>query len=145
MEGEGIRSFTCIVCPAGCRLQAEKEPGGVRVSGNRCKRGAAFAEAEITHPTRTLTSTVRTVFPWAPVVPVRIRGEIPRDKVREVMAFLNTLLLKEPLGIGAVAAENVLGLGPDLLVTSKVLADGGSGGAGPPSGGVAGAESPQRG
>ncbi|MDR0589550.1 MAG: DUF1667 domain-containing protein, partial [Spirochaetaceae bacterium] len=91
------------------------------ISGNQCKRGIGFAEAEITHPTRTLTTTVRTIFLQTPVLPVRTRGEIPKEKIREVMAFLNTLTITEPLGIGAVAAENVLGLGKDVIVTSDAL------------------------
>jgi CxxC motif-containing protein len=101
----------------------EKRGECLIISGNQCKRGAAFAEAEITNPTRTLTTTVRTVFPQAPVVPVRTRGEIPKDKIREVMAFLNTVTIREPLEIGAAVVENVLGLGRDVIVTSDVLAE----------------------
>ncbi|MDR1108400.1 MAG: DUF1667 domain-containing protein [Spirochaetaceae bacterium] len=123
MEREGMRPLTCIVCPNGCRLQVEVKSGEIRVSGNQCKRGAVFAKAEITHPTRTVTTTIRTVFPQAPVVPVRIRGEIPKDKIRDVMAFLGTLTLREPLGIGAVVVENLLGLGCDLIITSNILAE----------------------
>ncbi|MDR3161269.1 MAG: DUF1667 domain-containing protein, partial [Spirochaetaceae bacterium] len=120
MMAEEIRTLTCIVCPNGCRIRAEKTAAGFNIIGNQCKRGAAFAEAEITNPTRTLTTTIRTVFPYAPVVPVRTRGEIPKDKIREVMAFLNTLVIKEPVGIGTAAAENVLGLGRDVIITSNV-------------------------
>jgi CxxC motif-containing protein len=102
----------------------EKQAEGLKITGNQCKRGIGFAEAEITHPTRTLTTTVRTIFPQAPVLPVRTRGEIPKEKIREVMAFLNTVTIREPLGIGAVAAENVLGLGKDIIVTSDALNSG---------------------
>jgi CxxC motif-containing protein len=123
MMAEEIRTLTCIVCPNGCRIRAEKIAEGLNISGNQCKRGAAFAEAEITNPTRTLTTTVRTAFPQVPVVPVRTGGEIPKGKIREVMAFLNTLTVREPVGIGAVVAENVLGLGQDIILTSNVLAD----------------------
>ncbi|MDR2363347.1 MAG: DUF1667 domain-containing protein [Spirochaetaceae bacterium] len=115
--------MTCIVCPNGCRIQVEKKAEGLAITGNQCKRGAAFAEAEITNPTRTVTTTVRTVFPRAPVVPVRTRGEIPKDKIRDLMAFLNTLTVTEPLGIGAAVVKNVLGLGRDVVVTSNVLAE----------------------
>ena len=75
--------FTCIVCPNSCRLDARLEAGpeGVIVRGNRCKRGEAFAQAELTNPVRTLTTTVCTVFPWAPVLPVRTDAEIPKDKI----------------------------------------------------------------
>ncbi|MDR2068690.1 MAG: DUF1667 domain-containing protein [Spirochaetaceae bacterium] len=121
MDRDEKRLLTCIVCPNGCRLTVEKKAEGFKITGNQCKRGIGFAEAEITHPARTLTTTVRTIFPQAPVLPVRTRGEIPKDKIREVMAFLNTITIREPLGIGAVAVENVLGLGRDVIVTSDML------------------------
>ncbi|MDR2629605.1 MAG: DUF1667 domain-containing protein [Spirochaetaceae bacterium] len=124
MNRDERKVLTCIVCPNGCRLTVEKTAEGLKITGNQCKRGIAFGEAEITHPTRTLTTTVRTVFPEAPVLPVRTRGEIPKDKIEAVMAFLNTITITEPLGIGAVAAENVLGLGQDLIVTSDMLVSG---------------------
>ncbi|MFP3090453.1 DUF1667 domain-containing protein [Treponema sp. TIM-1] len=124
MNRDEKRVLTCIVCPNGCRLTVEKQAEGLKITGNQCKRGLAFAEAEITHPTRTLTTTVRTIFPQAPVLPVRTQGEIPKEKIREVMAFLNTITITEPLGIGAVAAENVLGLGRDVIVTSDLLKSG---------------------
>jgi CxxC motif-containing protein len=111
----------CIVCPNGCRLTVEKTPEGFSVSGNRCKRGLAFAETEMTNPTRTLTTTVRTVYPGVPVLPVRTAGEIPKGKIPELMQFLNTVIVKKALGIGDAAAENVLGLGINVIVTSNVL------------------------
>jgi CxxC motif-containing protein len=119
-----MREIICIVCPNGCRLSVTEhsgEIGEIKVSGNQCKRGVDFARAEITNPTRTLTSTVRTSFPAVPVLPVRTAGEIPKGKIRETMRFLNTITINRPLGIGDAAAENVLGLGIDVIVTSNVL------------------------
>jgi CxxC motif-containing protein len=118
----------CIVCPNGCRLQVEEsaadnaaDTAGIRVMGNQCERGVAFARAELTNPTRTLTTTVRTAFREVPVLPVRTSGEIPKGKIPEVMAFLGTVTVTEPLGIGAVVAERVLGLDSDIIVTSNIL------------------------
>lgn len=119
-----MREMICIVCPNGCRLTVTETPGGpgeITVSGNQCKRGVDFARAEITNPTRTLTSTVRTSFPGVPVLPVRTAGEIPKGKIRETMNFLNTLTINRSLGIGEAAAKNVLGLGIDVIVTSNIL------------------------
>jgi CxxC motif-containing protein len=118
----GTRVFTCIVCPKGCRLEAE--PGGFIVRGNQCKRGAAFARRELTNPTRTLTTTVCTAFPWAPVLPVRTDGEIPKGRIGDLMAFLRDLVVREPLGIGEAVTENVLGLGRNVIATSNILAEG---------------------
>jgi len=52
--------LVCIVCPNGCVLQAENTPDGVQVTGNKCKRGIAFAIEELTAPKRSLTTTVAT-------------------------------------------------------------------------------------
>ncbi|MDR0589310.1 MAG: DUF1667 domain-containing protein, partial [Spirochaetaceae bacterium] len=62
MNREEKKTLTCILCPNGCRLTVEKKGERLDISGNQCKRGIGFAEAEITHPTRTLTTTVRTIF-----------------------------------------------------------------------------------
>jgi CxxC motif-containing protein len=118
----------CIVCPNGCRLHAEKSAEsegtvieGYAISGNRCKRGVDFAIAEITNPTRTLTTTVRTSFPGAPVLPVRTAGEIPKGKIREAMDCINAITVSRPMGIGEIVAENILGLGVNVIVTSDIL------------------------
>jgi CxxC motif-containing protein len=118
-----MKTILCIVCPNGCRLNAEKktEGEGYAVSGNKCKRGADFAIAEITNPTRTLTTTVRTSFPGVPVLPVRTAGEIPKGKIREAMNCINAITVSRALGIGETVAENILGLGVDVIVTSDIL------------------------
>jgi CxxC motif-containing protein len=42
----------------GCRLTVDKESGGaLTVTGNRCPRGAAYAQEEIRSPKRTVTAT----------------------------------------------------------------------------------------
>jgi CxxC motif-containing protein len=115
-----MKELLCIVCPNGCRLRAEESGGAIRVTGNQCKRGIDFARAEITNPVRTLTTTVRTVFPEVPVLPVRTDGEIPKGKIGEAMAFLARVVIREPLRIGATAAE-LPGMGR-VIVTSDILA-----------------------
>jgi CxxC motif-containing protein len=121
-----MKELLCIVCPNGCRLTVEETRDATgapvfSVSGNQCKRGVDFAQAEITNPTRSLTTTVRTSFPGVPVLPVRTAGEIPKGQIREVMKLLNAVTVDRPLGIGEAAAANVLGLGVDVIVTSNVL------------------------
>ena len=42
------REMTCIICPMGCSLTVEMEGEEITsISGNTCKRGAAYAEAEV--------------------------------------------------------------------------------------------------
>jgi CxxC motif-containing protein len=119
-----MKELLCIVCPNGCRLRAEEREGTIAVTGNRCKRGFAFALAELTNPTRTVTTTVRTAFPEAPALPVRTDREIPKGKIGELMGFLKTITVSGPLGCGDVVAENALGLGCNIIATSHILKEG---------------------
>ena len=118
------REILCIACPNGCRLSVEGDADNLIVSGNQCKRGVDFAKAEITNPTRTLTTTVRSSFPGYPVLPVRTAGEIPKGKIREVMQYINTVTVNQPIGIGDTVVENVIGLGVNVIATSNILKEG---------------------
>ncbi|MDR3145960.1 MAG: DUF1667 domain-containing protein [Treponema sp.] len=115
-----MKNLLCIVCPNGCRLQAEERAGTIVVTGNRCKKGIDFARAELTNPTRTVTTTVRTSFPGTPVLPVRTSREIPKGKIRELVAFLKTVTVKRPLSCGDVVVEKALGLDCSILATDHI-------------------------
>ena len=53
------RTLTCIRCPRGCAVTVTLEDGAVvSVRGNSCPRGDAYARAEVTNPTRVVTTTV---------------------------------------------------------------------------------------
>ncbi len=116
-----MKELICIVCPNSCSMMIEEIGDTIKVSGNLCKRGEEFAINEMTHPMRTLCSTVKTCFPKAPVLPVRVSQEIPKDKIPDVMREINKVVVTEPVSIGAVIIENVLGLGVNLIATSSLL------------------------
>lgn len=119
-----MKHLTCIVCPNGCHLQVEEVDEQLIVHGNRCPRGEAFGKQEMISPMRTITSTVRTVFPDVPVVPVRVSGEIPKDRFFDVMHEINRVRLDQRLTTGDPVIKNVLGLGVDIIVTSNILKEG---------------------
>ena len=53
------RNLTCIGCPMGCQITVEFEGEEVfSVTGNSCAIGDKYARQEVTHPERTVTSTV---------------------------------------------------------------------------------------
>lgn len=116
-----MREMTCITCPNGCTLQIEEVEGILHVTGNKCKRGEAFAIAELTHPMRTICSTVWTIYPEVPVLPVRVSGEIPKERIFDVMKEINHILVDRHVRRGDVLLENVLGSGVDIIVTSNRL------------------------
>lgn len=116
-----MREMTCIVCPNGCKLQIDDSGEEVKVTGNQCKRGAAFAVTELTHPMRTICSTVSTAFAETPVVPVRVSAEIPKERIFDVMREINTVKVTERLGTRDAVIKDVLGLGVDVIITSDIL------------------------
>lgn len=115
-----MKQITCISCPIGCRVTAGVENGGYVFSGNQCARGKEFALAELTSPVRTLTTTVRTVFPEMPVLPVRTRGEIPKAKITEIMRALSYITIAERIGIGETVAADISGTGCDIIATGDL-------------------------
>lgn len=108
--------FSC-----GNALHVEGQPGSFRVSGNACKRGEAFAISEQTAPMRTLCTTVRTGFAAVPVLPVRLSGEIPKEKIFDAMAAINAITLARHIAIGGVIEPDLAGLGVDLIAASGLL------------------------
>ena len=113
--------MTCIVCPNGCSLNAEKNGEEIVVTGNRCPRGKIFAINELTKPMRTICSTVKTIYPEVPVLPVRTSNEIPKDMIFEVMNEINKVVIDKKIKLGDVVIKNVLGLKVDIIATSNLL------------------------
>jgi CxxC motif-containing protein len=116
-----MKEMVCIICPNSCTLSVEENKGDIVVSGNQCKRGEAFAKAELTHPMRTISSTVRTVYESVPVLPVRVSAEIPKERIFDVMKEMNKILVDKPVDRGEVLLSNVLSLGVDIIATSGKL------------------------
>lgn len=108
--------LVCIVCPRGCRINVEN---GV-VSGNSCKRGEAFALSEMTCPMRTVCSTVATTFEDYPVLPVRTNGEIPKDKIQDLMKEINAVVVDKKTKRGDVVIEKVVGTDVDVVASASI-------------------------
>ncbi|MDD4839612.1 MAG: DUF1667 domain-containing protein [Clostridia bacterium] len=107
----------CIVCPKSCHLTVD----GDKVSGNGCKRGELFAKEEAIAPKRSVTTTVATAFCDFPVLPVKTESDIPKAKIEELMQFVRGLYVTKKLKCGDVVAENILGLGINLVATESVF------------------------
>ena len=116
-----MKTFYCITCPSGCKLNIIGSGIDMIVEGNKCNKGLEFAEHEMTNPTRTLTTTVRTKFPGVPVLSVRTDGEIPKDKLMEAMRELSQVVIEEELGCGDTVLEDVVDTGVRVIVTSSAL------------------------
>jgi len=119
-----VRELTCIVCPLGCRLSVtEDSSGSFSVAGNRCPRGAVYAEEEIRSPKRVVTATCRLASRGdGPTrrVPVRGSAPCPKEYVDQLLADIYALRVKQPVARGSVLLSNWQGRGIDVIATRTV-------------------------
>ena len=115
-----IRELTCISCPLGCALKVEVDKAGnvAAVTGNTCKRGEVYGKKEVTAPTRTVTSTVRLEGGTAPVLSVRTKTDIPKDKIFACMEEIRRAVAHAPVKIGDVVIADVAGTGVPVIATT---------------------------
>ena len=114
-----MKELVCIVCPKGCRLHVDEE-NDFAVTGNSCPRGAAYGHAEITNPTRVLTSTVKLTGGMYRRCPVKTNAAVPKGQLLPIMKLLNDVELVSPVKIGDVVIENVLGTGANVVATKNL-------------------------
>lgn len=118
--------FHCTTCPSECALTVEvarDATGALRatsVQGNRCPRGKAFAEQEITCPMRILTTTVVVEGGDERLLPVRTTKPIPRSLHIKAMEAVRHASVEAPVRMGDVVLSDVLGTGVDLVASMDV-------------------------
>ena len=111
-------TVTCTICPNGCQVKFDPETG--EYSGNRCKRGARFAEQERTAPMRSVTTTVRTTGQEGPLVSVKTARKIAKDQVFNLVKQLRDIQVTEPKGIGLeVYSADLNGQQVSVVTTSE--------------------------
>lgn len=113
-----MKILTCIVCPKGCTLNVDAPKG--EVTGNGCSRGKDYGIAEVTNPTRVLTTTVAIENAIHPRLPVKTSHPIPKGKLLEAMAVIDTIRVNSPVQIGDVIYPNLLDTGIDLVACSSM-------------------------
>jgi CxxC motif-containing protein len=111
----------CITCPMGCSLDVSHDGTTVlEVSGNACKRGIEYAQAELSDPRRMIATTVRVSGGIHPLVPVFTDAPFPKPLVFDLLAELRELELCAPVEANQVVLPNALGTGVNVL-TSRAL------------------------
>ncbi|WP_459841496.1 DUF1667 domain-containing protein [Fusibacter bizertensis] len=116
---ETIKQMTCIICPKGCQMmvQMDVESECLKVIGNGCEKGALYANEELLHPVRTLTTTLKTNNPMHPRISVKTSGPIHKEKIMSAMRSLDQINVELPVEIGDVLVENLLNLNVDVIAT----------------------------
>ena len=127
------KQLTCIGCPMGCPLtvtieqQTMEQKAAVQktvtqVTGHTCPKGKAYAEKEVTNPTRIVTSTVKVEGADRKLISVKTKEDIPKDQIFACMREINGILAKAPVQIGDVLLENVAGTGVAVIATKAAAA-----------------------
>jgi len=111
------KELTCIICPIGCQLTAEKNGDEIKVSGNTCPRGEKYAKDELICPKRTVTTTVKCSD--GSVLPVKTKAPIPKEKMKECMEIINRATALLPIKLGDVIIKDVFGT--DIVATTEKL------------------------
>ncbi len=116
-----IKQLTCITCPIGCLLSVTTDEEGkpLHVSGNGCKRGRSYAISELTHPVRTLTTTLRVGNRDGKRVSVKTDRPIPRERLIEAICALSAQAPCAPIRVGDILLPDLLGV-CDLVATEEI-------------------------
>jgi CxxC motif-containing protein len=114
------RDLTCINCPLGCSLHATEEGGKITVTGNTCPKGVQYAVSELTAPKRIVTSSIAVQGGTRPLVSVKTKEAVPKEKILLCMEVLKQLSVQAPIRIGDVLLPDIAQTGVPLVATGNV-------------------------
>lgn len=121
-------TLTCIICPIGCALSVEEgSTGDLTVKGNRCIRGAAYAQEEIRAPKRVVTATCGIAGNRVPSgltaprrIPVKTTSPCPKEKINELLGDIYNLKVSLPVKAGDKLIPDWKGSGFDVIAVRSL-------------------------
>ncbi len=116
-----MKELICICCPLGCHMTVEQTADGFAVSGNTCPRGKTYAIAEMTAPTRMITSSVPVTGGKDKMVSLKTSAPIAKDLIFPAIETLKGVVATAPVAEGDVIVANVLGTGIDFIATREIV------------------------
>ena len=115
------KDIICTVCPTGCTITVEGENGNItKIEGYTCPRGKVYAENEFISPVRILTSTAKVKNSKTPLVAVRSKTPVPKDKLFACMDEIRKLELSAPIKRGDVLIHNICDSGVDIIASGEI-------------------------
>lgn len=116
-----MKRVICVLCPRGCEITVVlgKELG---ISGNGCPKGEEYVLQELEAPQRTLTTTVKTVFPDFPRLPVRTVRDVPLKEFPRLMKILCGITITERIKIGDTVVKDSEAAGFHIIATADLEA-----------------------
>ena len=109
------KKMVCVVCPMGCRLKVLANGADLEVSGNKCKKGLAYANDEINNPTRMVCTTVKIRGGIHNVIPVKTDRAIPEKYKLDVVKAVSDIELSSPVKMGDIIISDLFGTGVNLV------------------------------
>ncbi len=114
-------SLICVTCPTGCSLEVTAEDGHViSVEGQQCRRGAEYAQSELSDPRRMVTTTVRIRGALHPLLPVHTARPFPKARILDLVALLRSVTVDAPINAGEVVLPNALDSGVDVVASRSM-------------------------
>ncbi|MCL2194956.1 MAG: DUF1667 domain-containing protein [Oscillospiraceae bacterium] len=116
-------NIVCTACPMGCSITAtvDEHETLVSVAGHRCRRGEAYARAEIANPARSFHSTLRVAGGDLPMVSVKTAAPVPKSTLMACAEATRDITANAPIAVGDVLLRDIAGTGVDLVATTRVL------------------------
>ena len=112
------KEYICIACPIGCHLKlnigADKK---MEVTGNKCKRGEAYALEEFSEPKRVVTATCTLGLENLERLPVKTTKPILKDHIDSLLKEIYSIKLEPPVKRGQILIENFLNTGVDVVAS----------------------------
>ena len=114
------KTMTCIECPVGCSLEISFSNNSLTdIQGNKCARGAEYAEKELFAPLRSLTCLMRVEGSEA-VLSVRSTGLIPAEQILSCVKTIYKTRAPSDTKEGNILIFNICGTGINIIATSSV-------------------------
>lgn len=114
------KELTCIGCPIGCHLTADLDSTSVsNIQGNGCNIGKKYAQEELTHPTRMVTSLMQVSGTHRPLS-VKTTKPVPKEMIFACLEEIAAHTVIAPIHIGEVIIQNVCGTGVDVVATKEL-------------------------
>jgi CxxC motif-containing protein len=114
-------NLICLSCPLGCQLEVDHDDKKlIEVRGNRCPRGPEYAEKEIFHPERIVTTTVRITGAAIPLLPVKTDKSVPKALCFRVIEEAAACTVRAPVRRGQALITNLEGTGVNLVAARSL-------------------------
>lgn len=114
------KTYTCIVCPMGCRVSVSEQGDNLIISGYECKNGRIYATNEYTAPKRMITSTVSIDDGVLRRLPVVSNMEVPKGLIRDCLKVMNSTVAIAPVRLGDVVVRDICNSGVDIVASRDI-------------------------